>query len=113
MAPRPPAAGEVKAAGAHLSQVFGQEPREAVAQARVGVVEAWQQDYQGAAQRLSRLAEKDPATLGFLLSLLPLSHRKRVTQVSCLCLSVLPKAFFLSATIKNYIFYVLKIRLFS
>ncbi|XP_056450838.1 uncharacterized protein ttc34 [Gadus chalcogrammus] len=77
---RPPC--EVKAAGAHLSQVFGQEPREAVAQARQGVVEAWQQDYQGAAQRLSTLAEKDPSILGFLLSLLPLSHRRRVTQAA-------------------------------
>ncbi|CAL8251368.1 unnamed protein product [Arctogadus glacialis] len=76
------AKGEVKAAGAHLSQVFGQEPREAVAQARLGVVEAWQQDYQGAAQRLSGLAEKDPSILGFLLSLLPLSHRRRVTQAA-------------------------------
>ncbi|CAL8278283.1 unnamed protein product [Boreogadus saida] len=76
------AKGEVTAAGAHLSQVFGQEPREAVAQARLGVVEAWQQDYQGAAQRLSGLAEKDPSILGFLLSLLPLSHRRRVTQAA-------------------------------
>ncbi|CAL8368830.1 unnamed protein product [Lota lota] len=76
------AKGEVKAAGAHLSQVFGQEPREAVAQARLGVVEAWQQDYQGAAHRLSRLAEKDPASLGFLLSMVPLCHRKRVMQAA-------------------------------
>ncbi|KAJ3586386.1 hypothetical protein NHX12_012784 [Muraenolepis orangiensis] len=76
------ARGEVKAAGAHLSQVFGQEPREAAAQARVGVVEAWQQGYQGAAHRLSRLAEKDPASLGFLLGMVPHSHRKRLMQAA-------------------------------
>ncbi|KAG7279895.1 hypothetical protein CRUP_016222 [Coryphaenoides rupestris] len=73
--------GEVKAAGAHLSQVFGQEPREAVAQARVGVVEAWLQGYQGAARRLSRLAERDPASLGFLLSLVPLGRRSAHLQL--------------------------------
>ena len=91
----------MKAAGAHLSQVFGQEPREAVAQARLGVVEAWQQDYQGAAQRLSTLAEKDPSILGFLLSLLPLSHRRRVTQVSGWWSPVLP---FHSADVKKIYF---------
>ncbi|CAL8319031.1 unnamed protein product [Merluccius merluccius] len=76
------AKGEAKAAGAHLSQVFGQEPREAVAQARLGVVEAWHQDYRGAAHRLSRLAEKDPAGLDFLLSMVPLGRRKRLTQAA-------------------------------
>ncbi|XP_056155210.1 tetratricopeptide repeat protein 34 [Lampris incognitus] len=76
------AKGEAKAAGAHLIQVFGQEPREAVAQARVGVVEAWQQNYSGAAHRLSTLAEKDPPCLDFLLSLIPLSHRKRTAQAA-------------------------------
>ncbi|KAK0143644.1 Tetratricopeptide repeat protein 34 [Merluccius polli] len=76
------AKGEAKAAGAHLSQVFGQEPREAVAQARLGVVEAWHQDYRGAAHRLSRLAEKDPAGLDFLLSMVPLGRGKRLTQAA-------------------------------
>ncbi|XP_029912381.1 uncharacterized protein ttc34 [Myripristis murdjan] len=76
------AKGGVKAAAAHLSQVFGQEPREAVAQARVGVVEAWQQNYLGAARRLSKLAEKDPTGLDFLLTLMPLSHRKRTAQAA-------------------------------
>lgn len=76
------APGEVKAAGAHLCQVFGQEPRDAVAQARVGVVEAWQQNYRSAACRLSKLTEKDSSNLDLLLALIPLNQRKRVAQVS-------------------------------
>ena len=73
--------GEVKAAGAHLSQVFGQEPREAAAQARVGVVEAWQQNHRLAALGLSTLAQKDTSSLDFLLALVPPSHKKRMAQV--------------------------------
>lgn len=84
----PSAPGEVKAAGAHLCQVFGQEPRDAVAQARVGVVEAWQQNYRSAACRLSKLTEKDPSSLDFLLGLIPFSQRKRMAQVS-LCARIL------------------------
>ncbi|KAF7666705.1 hypothetical protein LDENG_00096030 [Lucifuga dentata] len=76
------AKGEVKAAGAHLSQVFGQEPRDAVAQARVGVVEAWQQKYHSAARRLSKVAEKDSSSLDFLLSLIPFNQRKRTAQAA-------------------------------
>ncbi|KAM3617041.1 uncharacterized protein V6R79_001600 [Siganus canaliculatus] len=76
------AKGEVKAAGAHLCQVFGQEPRDAVAQARVGVVEAWEQNYCSAARRLSKLAEKDPSSLDFLLTLIPLSQRKHTAQAA-------------------------------
>lgn len=75
------APGEVKAAGTHLCQVFGQEPRDAVAQARVGVVEAWQQNYHSAARRLSKLSEKDSSSLDFLLTLIPLNQRKRMAQV--------------------------------
>ncbi|KAG8002766.1 Tetratricopeptide repeat protein 34 [Nibea albiflora] len=74
------AKGEVKAAGAHLCQVFGQEPRDAVAQARVGVVEAWQQNYRSAARRLSKLTEKDSSSLDFLLALIPFNQRKRMAQ---------------------------------
>lgn len=73
--------GEAQAAGAHLCQVFGQEPRDAAAQARVGVVEALKQKYCNAACRLSRLAEKDSSSLDFLLSLIPISQRKTMAQV--------------------------------
>lgn len=80
----PSAPGEVKAAGAHLSQMFGQEPRDAVAQARLGVVEAWQQNYRSAARRLSKLTEKDPSSLDFLLSLILFNQRKHMAQVNLL-----------------------------
>nr|XP_046253065.1 tetratricopeptide repeat protein 34 [Scatophagus argus] len=76
------AKGDVKAAGAHLCQVFGQEPRDAVAQARVGVVEAWQQNYHSAARRLSKLTEKDSSSLGLLLALIPFIQRKRMAQAA-------------------------------
>ncbi|XP_024239544.1 uncharacterized protein ttc34 isoform X1 [Oncorhynchus tshawytscha] len=76
------AKGEVKSAGAHLAQVFGQDPREAAAQARVGVVEAWQQNYCGGGARLSKLTEKEPSTLDFLLTLIPPIHRKRMAQAA-------------------------------
>lgn len=62
--------------------MFGQEPRDAVAQARVGVVEAWQQNYRSAARRLSKLTEKDSSSLVVLLALIPFSQRKRMAQVS-------------------------------
>uniref|UniRef100_A0A665T937 Tetratricopeptide repeat domain 34 n=1 Tax=Echeneis naucrates TaxID=173247 RepID=A0A665T937_ECHNA len=71
-----------KMEAAHLRQVFGQEPRDAVVQARVGVVEAWQQSYCSAARRLSKLAEKDAASLDFLLALIPFSQRKRMAQAA-------------------------------
>ncbi|XP_049920959.1 uncharacterized protein ttc34 [Epinephelus moara] len=76
------AKGEVKAASAHLCQVFGQEPRDAVAQARVGVVEAWHQNYRSAACRLSKLTEKDSSILVFLLALIPFNQRKRMAQAA-------------------------------
>ncbi|XP_056240763.1 tetratricopeptide repeat protein 34 isoform X2 [Seriola aureovittata] len=76
------AKGEVEAASVHLCQVFGQDPRDAVAQARVGVVEAWQQNYRSAARRLSKLTEKDPLSLDFLLALIPFSQRKRMAQAA-------------------------------
>ncbi|XP_035595317.1 uncharacterized protein ttc34 isoform X1 [Oncorhynchus keta] len=76
------AKGEVNSAGAHLAQVFGQDPREAAAQARVGVVEAWQQNYRGGGARLSKLTEKEPSTLDFLLTLIPPIHRKRMAQAA-------------------------------
>lgn len=74
--------GEVHTASAHLCQVFGQEPRDAAAQARVGVVEAMKQKHCSAARRLSRLAEKDSSSLDFLLSLIPVSQKKNMAQVS-------------------------------
>lgn len=76
------APGDVKAAGAHLCQIFGQDPRDAVAQARVGVVEAWQKNYCSAARRLSKLTEKDSSSLDFLLALIPFNHKKCTAQVS-------------------------------
>ncbi|XP_045912628.1 uncharacterized protein ttc34 isoform X1 [Micropterus dolomieu] len=76
------AKGEIKAAGAHLCQVFGQEPRDAVAQARVGVMETWQQNYRSAACRLSKLSEKDSSSLDFLLALIPSNQRKRMAQAA-------------------------------
>lgn len=75
------APGEDEAAGAHLRQVFGQEPRDAAAQARVGVVEAVQHDYAAAACRLGRLAEKDASSLETLLMLIPPSQRRAVALV--------------------------------
>lgn len=75
------APGEDKAAGAHLRQVFGQEPRDAAAQARVGVAEAAQHNYEAAARRLSRLAEKDASSLETLLTLIPPSRRRAVALV--------------------------------
>lgn len=73
--------GEATAAGTHLRQVFGQEPRDAVAQARVGVVEALQQNYRSAVHRLSKLTEKDSCCLDFLLTLIPSNQRQTMAQV--------------------------------
>lgn len=61
--------------------MFGQEPRDAAAQARLGVVEAWQQNYRSAARRLSKLTEKDSSNLVFLLALIPFNQRKHMAQV--------------------------------
>ncbi|XP_077442135.1 uncharacterized protein ttc34 [Vanacampus margaritifer] len=76
------AKGEVKAAGAHLSQVFSQEPRDAAAQARAGVMESWQHKYCSAARRLCKLAEKEPSCLDLLLSLIPPNQRKHVAKAA-------------------------------
>ncbi|XP_073794947.1 tetratricopeptide repeat protein 34 isoform X4 [Danio rerio] len=76
------AKGDVNAAGAHLKQVFGQEPRDAAAKARWGIVKAWQQNYKVSASYLSVVAEKEPATLDFLISLLQSAQRKRLAQAA-------------------------------
>ncbi|RXN02658.1 tetratricopeptide repeat 34 [Labeo rohita] len=76
------ASGEVNAAGAHLKQVFGQEPRDAAAKARWGVVNAWQQNYKVAANYLSVVAEKEPESLDFLITLLQSAQRKRLAQAA-------------------------------
>uniref|UniRef100_A0A672M1Z7 Tetratricopeptide repeat domain 34 n=1 Tax=Sinocyclocheilus grahami TaxID=75366 RepID=A0A672M1Z7_SINGR len=73
---------KVNAAGAHLKQVFGQEPRDAAAKARWGVVKAWQQTYKVAANYLSVVAEKEPATLDFLITLLQSVKKKRLAQAA-------------------------------
>uniref|UniRef100_A0A3Q1IR57 Uncharacterized protein n=1 Tax=Anabas testudineus TaxID=64144 RepID=A0A3Q1IR57_ANATE len=53
-------------------------PRDAVAQARVGVVEAWRHNYCSAACRLSKLTEKDPS--------------KIIKSMNCFHLSILKQA---------------------
>lgn len=97
--------GDVKAASSHLCQVFGQEPRDAAAQARLGVVETWQQkDRSRAAYRLSKVTEKDSSTLDFLLALIPFNQRKCMAQVS-LCAGNLretaAKLLFIYADLEN------------
>ncbi|XP_035992179.1 uncharacterized protein ttc34 isoform X2 [Fundulus heteroclitus] len=76
------AKGDVKAASSHLCQVFGQEPRDAAAQARLGVLESWQQKYCSAAHRLSKATERDSSSLDFLLALIPLNQRKCMAQAA-------------------------------
>ncbi|KAG9334238.1 hypothetical protein JZ751_008385 [Albula glossodonta] len=76
------AKGEVKGAGAHLGKIFGKEPREAAAQARWGVVESWQQNFGAAAKGLSKMAERDPSTLDFLLTLIGTANGKPLAQAA-------------------------------
>ncbi|XP_072304734.1 uncharacterized protein ttc34 [Eucyclogobius newberryi] len=76
------AKGDVKAAGARLVQVFGQEPRDAVAQGRLGVMEAWEQKYCSAALRLSKLTDKHVDVLDSLLQLVPADQRRRTAQAA-------------------------------
>ncbi|XP_066529098.1 uncharacterized protein ttc34 [Hoplias malabaricus] len=78
------AGGETKAAGAHLRQVFGQEPRDAAALARWGVVESWQKNYRLAARRLSAVSEKEPSMLDFLLTLIQTTQRPHLAQAASL-----------------------------
>ncbi|KAI4901514.1 hypothetical protein NFI96_033430 [Prochilodus magdalenae] len=75
---------EVKAAGVHLRQVFGQEPRDAEAQARWGVVESWQQNYRLAAKCLSVVSEKEPSVLDFLLALIQTQQLRHLAQAASL-----------------------------
>lgn len=99
--------GDLKVASAHLLQVFGLEPRDAVAQARVGVVEAWQQNYRSAARRLSKVTEKDTSALDSLLSLIPINQRKRTAHVTNIitlhCLMILNSLFFLCSFIPRFL----------
>lgn len=74
--------GDLKAAGTHLLQVFGQEPRDAAAQARWGVVESWKKNYRSAVKCLSVVSEKDPSLLDFLLTLIQPQHKTRLAQVT-------------------------------
>ncbi|XP_076840682.1 uncharacterized protein ttc34 isoform X2 [Brachyhypopomus gauderio] len=74
------AQGEVRAAGAHLQQVFGQEPRDAPARARWAVVESWKQNYSLAARCISGVSEKEPSVLDFLLTLIKPPQRSRLAQ---------------------------------
>ncbi|XP_063065511.1 uncharacterized protein ttc34 [Engraulis encrasicolus] len=76
------AKGDMQASDSYLRQVFGQEPREGGAHARWGVVEAWEQRWRSAAQRLAKVAERDTPTLDFLLLLICPSHRKRLAQAA-------------------------------
>ncbi|XP_038138954.1 tetratricopeptide repeat protein 34 [Cyprinodon tularosa] len=83
------AKGDIKSASSHLCKVFGLEPRDAAAQARLGVLETWQQKYSTAAYRLSKLHEKDRPSLDFLLALIPFNQRKYVAQAAAQEASVL------------------------
>ncbi|XP_061690647.1 uncharacterized protein ttc34 [Syngnathoides biaculeatus] len=76
------AKGEAEAAGAHLSQVFGQDPKNAAARARAGVIDAWHHNYRSAARKLCKLAEKESACLELLLNLIPLNQRKLVAKAA-------------------------------
>uniref|UniRef100_A0A8C6SPU6 Tetratricopeptide repeat domain 34 n=1 Tax=Neogobius melanostomus TaxID=47308 RepID=A0A8C6SPU6_9GOBI len=76
------AKGDLKSARAHLVQVFGQEPRDAVAQGRLGVMEALEQKYSSAALRLGKLTEKDSHLLDTLLGLMPVRQRKCTAQAA-------------------------------
>ncbi|XP_066547260.1 uncharacterized protein ttc34 [Amia ocellicauda] len=76
------AKGAMKPATAHLRQVFGQEPREAEPRARWGLVEMWRRNPAGAARGLSQIAQTEPSSLNFLLSLLSPAHRKHLAQAA-------------------------------
>uniref|UniRef100_A0A3P9IZM7 Tetratricopeptide repeat domain 34 n=2 Tax=Oryzias latipes TaxID=8090 RepID=A0A3P9IZM7_ORYLA len=76
------AKGDIKAAGTHLCHIFGQEPRDAVAQARMGVMETWQQNYHRAALRFSNLLKKDSSCLPFLLALIPFNQQKCLAKAA-------------------------------
>lgn len=65
-----------------MCHIFGQEPRDAVARARVGVMEAWQQNYHRAALRFSNLLKKDSSSLDFLLALIPFNQQRCLAKVS-------------------------------
>ncbi|KAL4646028.1 Tetratricopeptide repeat protein 34-like [Arapaima gigas] len=74
--------GETFDAHAHLSQIFGRETRDAHAQARWGVVEAWRRNFQAAAKGLSGIAEGDPSDLDLLLGLIQVALRKSLAQAA-------------------------------
>ncbi|KAI5095737.1 tetratricopeptide repeat protein 34 [Silurus meridionalis] len=76
------ARGDLKAAATHLLQVFGQEPRDAAAQARWGVVESWKKKYRSAVKCLSVVSEKDPLALDFLLTLIQPQQKTRLAQAA-------------------------------
>lgn len=63
-------------------QVFGQEPRDAAAQARWGVVESWKKNYRSAVKCLSVVSEKDPLVLDFLLTLIQPQQKIHLAQVT-------------------------------
>ncbi|KAG7323027.1 hypothetical protein KOW79_012729 [Hemibagrus wyckioides] len=76
------ARGDWKAAGTHLLQIFGQEPRDAAAQARWGVVDSWKKNYRSAVKCLSVVSEKDPSVLDFLLTLIQPQQKTRLAQAA-------------------------------
>ncbi|XP_037136773.1 tetratricopeptide repeat protein 34 [Syngnathus acus] len=76
------AKGEVEAAGAHLSQMLSQEPRNPSAKARAGVMDAWRHNYCRAARRLCKLAEKESSCLELLLALIPSNQREQVAKAA-------------------------------
>ncbi|TSM04839.1 Tetratricopeptide repeat protein 34 [Bagarius yarrelli] len=76
------AQGDIKIAGVHLLKFFGQEPRDAAAQARWGVVESWKKNYRSAVKCLSVVTEKDPTLLDFLLTLIQPQQRTHIAQAA-------------------------------
>uniref|UniRef100_A0A3B3W0K7 Tetratricopeptide repeat domain 34 n=1 Tax=Poecilia latipinna TaxID=48699 RepID=A0A3B3W0K7_9TELE len=67
--------------------------KDAEAQARLGVVETWQQrDRRSAAYRLSKVTGKDSSSLDFLLALIPFNQRKCMAQAAALEAGVLSSA---------------------
>ncbi|XP_027026144.2 uncharacterized protein ttc34 [Tachysurus fulvidraco] len=76
------ARGDLKAASTHLLRIFGQEPHDAAAQARWGVVESWKKNYRSAVKCLSVVSEKDTSVLVFLLTLIQPQQKTRLAQAA-------------------------------
>ncbi|XP_039599112.1 tetratricopeptide repeat protein 34 [Polypterus senegalus] len=76
------AQGKNTDAMAHHQKIFGVEPTELPARARLGLMEALQGNLTVAAEELSKIAEDDTSTLDFLLTLLPEKQKRSLAQVA-------------------------------